>query len=294
MVKLDKKDRDILHQLDCNARQTNSEISKKGVIIGSYPVVDFLKLGYSYNRAFIRLQFLDDELRKRIEDYVKQDEGINWAVWFRGDYDLGLAFWTRTATQFKERLLRLVTMFNDRINKVHPSQVVRLDHFSYRAFHDKEVMIASIREVLDVQDVDDLDKGILLELNKDARLNSTQIAKDIGSNYKVVSYRIKRLNERGILLTSRAKIDHLQLGLIQFKVFIHHTFKDVRQVEQLREFLTRIKQTIYLVDHTESNFLDVELIVGSVEEFEEILRSISNTFGGFIKEFQHFTFGKTI
>lgn len=312
MDKLDIKDKKLLSELDTNARQTNSELSKKirlskkgteyrisqlvkkDIIQGFYPVVDFLKLGYTYNRVFIKLQYLDDGIRDQIDEYIKKTDSIDWAVWFRGAYDLGLAFWTKTATEFKGRLLDFVAKFNDQIKDLHFSQVIRLDHYPYKIFQSGNDALATMKETSNIETIDGIDKKILLELNKNSRLASTQIARNINSNYKLVSYRIKRLIGNKILLASRAKINHLALGMIHYKVFAYLKFNDIGRIKELKNYLQSLKQTVYIVDHTEANFLDFEIIVLSVEEFQDILDDISNKFAGMVREFQHFTFGKTI
>ena len=306
------KDGKILSELDLDARQTNSEISRKvrlskkgveyrinqlinkNIVENFYPVVDFLKLGYNYNRVFIKLQFLNDSIRNQIEEYIKKTNGINWAVWFRGTYDLGLAFWTKKATEFKDRLLEFVAKFNDNIKDLHTSHVIQLDHYPYKIFKNNSNTLATMKETLDIKTIDKIDKKILLELNKNARLTSTQIARNINSNYKLVSYRIKRLIDNKILLASRAKINHLALGLIHYKIFAYINFKDIESIKVLRNYIQSLKQTIYIVDHTEANFLDFEIVVSSVEEFQDILNTISNKFIGMVKEFQHFSFGNTV
>lgn len=312
MEKLDTKGRKILSELDLNARQTNSEISKKvrlskkgveyrisqltskGIIQGYYPVVDFLKLGYNYNRVFIKLQYLNDSIKEQIEEYVKKTNNINWAIWFRGTYDLGFGIWTKTATEFKNILIEFVAKFNNYIQDLHPSRVIQLDHYPYRIFQNSDNVLATMKETLNIKNIDEIDKKILLELNKNARLTSTQIAIDINSNYKLVSYRIKRLIDNEILLASRAKINHLALGLIHYKVFAYLNFKNLESIKVLRTYIQSLKQTIYIIDHTEANFLDFEIVVSSVEEFQGILDNISNKFIGLVKEFRYFTFGKTI
>ena len=72
-IKLDKKDRQILYQLDLNARQNNTKIAKivslskdavgyrikrlehLGIIRGYNSVIDSAKLGYLWYRIFFNL-----------------------------------------------------------------------------------------------------------------------------------------------------------------------------------------------------------------------------------------------
>jgi len=312
MAIIDIKNIKLLNELDSDARQTNSslskkvrlskkgieyrisQLSKKGIIQGYYPVVDFLKLGYSYNRVFIKLQYLDDGIKQLIEEYIRKTDSVNWAVWFKGDYDLGLAFWTKTATSFKERLLDFVVIFNNNIQKLHPSQVLQLEQYSINLPNKDHHLIATMKETSDSDDIDKLDKDILLELNENARLPSTQIAKNIYSHYKIVSYRIKRLIKNKILLTTRTKTDNSLLGLIHYKIFAYVSYTNKKDIIKIKTFISSLQQCYYIVDHTEVTFIDFEVLVTSVSEFHTLLDNLNNTFPGMIKEFRYFTFGKTI
>src|SRR3989344_3070458 len=64
-----------------------------------------------------------------------------------------------------------------------------------------------------------LEKKILYELDQNARLTHTQIAKKVHSNRNVVAYRIKRLEDLGIIRGYFTEINNTALGLSGFRVF---------------------------------------------------------------------------
>ncbi len=87
VYKLDKKDRDILYQLDLNSRQSFNQVAKKvrlsrevvqyrvrqlekkGVIRGYFTLIDTSKLGYINFRLFIKFQHDTPNEEKQIIRY---------------------------------------------------------------------------------------------------------------------------------------------------------------------------------------------------------------------------------
>lgn len=60
--------------------------------------------------------------------------------------------------------------------------------------------------------VDDIDKNILGQLQKDCRVPIERVAKNMGLPKSTVQYRIKRLETTGIIKGYRAQIDYAKLG----------------------------------------------------------------------------------
>ncbi|HSV42807.1 MAG TPA: Lrp/AsnC family transcriptional regulator [Methanomassiliicoccales archaeon] len=60
--------------------------------------------------------------------------------------------------------------------------------------------------------LDDKDKAILLELEKDARRSTKAIAKDLNIPRATVHERIKRMMDRGVIKGFTVKPDHAKLG----------------------------------------------------------------------------------
>ena len=107
------KDRKILHQLDINARQSTSQISKKiglhknstnyriktlenkHVINGYYTVIDSFKLGYEVLKFYLNFQYTTPSIENEIIDYFK-DSNYVWALYtVDGWFDLDVIFWIK-------------------------------------------------------------------------------------------------------------------------------------------------------------------------------------------------------
>ena len=91
MVKIDLKDRRILYHLDADSRQSLTQIGKKvglkkdvvsyrikrlqdeGIIKYYWTVIDAYKLGYMVFRFYLIFQYVTQEIKKEIIEYLVKD-----------------------------------------------------------------------------------------------------------------------------------------------------------------------------------------------------------------------------
>lgn len=72
--------------------------------------------------------------------------------------------------------------------------------------------------------IDLKDRKILFELDLDARQSLTHIGKKVGLKKDVVSYRIKRMEDEGIIKNYWTAIDTFKLGYNVFRIYINFRF----------------------------------------------------------------------
>jgi len=71
-----------------------------------------------------------------------------------------------------------------------------------------------------MKEIDLKDRKILYQLDLNSRQSLSQIAKKVGLTKKVVSYRIKRLQEMGIIKNFYTVIDAFKLGYTSFRFYL--------------------------------------------------------------------------
>lgn len=312
-VKLDIKDKKILAELDWNARATNSEIAKKagiskkgveyrikrmennGVILGYYPVINFEKLGFKINRMMFGLQFIGDETKRRMEIYIRSQRDIHWAVWCRGDFDLGIDVWSKSKKEFKETINKFLSKFGKYIKRRVFSTSIGFEQYpSSFILGKKDNRVAKINEETEIEEIDELDRNILKELSKNARLNSTEIARNINSNYKTVSNRIKSMESKGILLCTRAGINFEIIGRKWYKLRLKF-YGDITDAEKsARDYFKNKIETAYIVDYLGEEDFDVELIVKEEDALFKIIEEAQSHLKNSIKSYSYFSFEKNI
>ena len=108
VAKIDLKDRQLLFEMDFDARAPYSQLAKKvrlskqgveyklqvlkkkGVVEGFYPLIHAQKLGYIYCRIMITLQNAGKDKREEIFQYLEKHPRVFWLFRMHGPYDIAL------------------------------------------------------------------------------------------------------------------------------------------------------------------------------------------------------------
>lgn len=90
------------------------------------------------------------------------------------------------------------------------------------------------------------DRKILYELDKDARISYAQLGKKVGLSTEVAHYRVKRLEENGIIMQYQTAINYSKLGLIHFKICLKFNGISLDTEEKIYNKLKEIPQIIWI------------------------------------------------
>lgn len=136
--------------------------------------------------------------------------------------------------------------------------------------------------------LDLIDKKLLVALDKNARLPLSQLAKQLRISRDVVNYRIKRLEEEGIIRGYDTYIDASKLGYKIFRCYLKFYSISLRQHTELIELLTK-NEDVFWTGETDG-FVDIVfgVWVKSSASFNEFYRSVVERFRKVIKnEYVH-------
>ena len=95
--------------------------------------------------------------------------------------------------------------------------------------------------------VDSYDRKILFELDKNARISTTELGKKLRKSKQFVDYRIKRLEEEGVLSGYITVIDYSKLGYQSIRVYLKFHNITPEQQEKLENDLINDKEVWWLV-----------------------------------------------
>jgi Lrp/AsnC family transcriptional regulator, leucine-responsive regulatory protein len=313
MIKLDLKDRKILFELDFNSRQSNASLAKKvklskqgidyrikrllheGIIESFYPLIDLTKLGYFYGRIFIKFQNLTREHEKEIYSAVIADSNFKWATSTEGNYDLILATWTQTLSEFKVISRAFTEKFGRNIKDKKESIGTKLVHLQSKYFLEgakaKEVVWEDSQNRVEI---DSTDKKIINALSENARMPIVDIAKRAEASAKSVAYRIKGLEKEGILLGSRPNINHNLLGFTHYKLLFYMADSAKAQFGLFTGYLKQMPNVIYLVDDIGVADIDIEVMLPSAQSFFSFIDKIRFDFPTLIKDYQFLVIKRTL
>lgn len=305
LYKLDKKDRQILYQLDLNSRQNYNQIAKKvklsrevvqyrirqlekaGVIRGYQTLIDVTRLGYLNCRFFIKFQKDSPEEENTIIEYYKKHPRFWWVDSIDGFRDLGLACWVKNIYEFfdiKEDLVKRFGKFIYDLNIAIYSKfyIFKRAYLIDKKSDDEEMKILFSPEK---SEYDDKDREILRLITPNARMTSVEISKKTKISLSNVNYRIKKMINNGIIKDFRLILDLQKIGYYWYKIELQ--LDDLNIKKSMLEYFHRHPNIIYAYETISENDLELEMEVKSYEEFRTILDDIRSLFGKSIKKYHH-------
>jgi len=307
MMKIDLKNRKILYELDIDSRQSLSQIGKKvglpknviayrlkkleenNVINCYYTVIDSLKLGYISLRLYLTYQYTTPEIQKEIIEYFKNNKYTWWFGAFEGRFDLAVLMWVKDLNDFysfwKETLKRYRYYFQDQVFSIY------IQTYLYRYSYLLENYDIKDRERYEITgggkkiDIDDLDFKILKILSENARKPVTEIANILKTTPTVISYRIKKLIKKKIILGFRINLNIAKLGYQWFKVDI-----DLKDYSKRKNIIDYIKTNPHLIIVDESAGvadLELEFHLKNLNELHIIMEDLNSKFPKIVKNYRY-------
>ena len=115
--------------------------------------------------------------------------------------------------------------------------------------------------------IDLKDRKIIYELDLNCRQSNTQIGKKVGLKKDVVSYRIKGLQEEGVINKFYAAIDSFKLGYDVFRIYINFRYVTTEIKEKIIKYFVDYKNSWVVATMKSEIDLDVVVWVKDIFEF---------------------------
>lgn len=308
MNKIDLKDKKILYELDQNCRQSLSQIGKKvglaksivsyrikrleklNVLKSSYTVVDLYKLGYIAPRFHFVYQYITPEIQKEIIDYFVNNKYTFIVVSTYGPFDLSVLFglkdirkmyaiWQEIQNKYGYYFEKQSLAFY--LNETHlaPNYLINKTKRDQNILEEKTAINNKMIEL------DNIEKIILNELTKNAQLSLTELGEQLKLTARQVSYRIKKLQELGVIDTFRAEIDISKLGYHDYKVYIF--LKEFSLRKPILEYLYHNPNLICIDTTTGESHLELQFHLTNIDELHSIIQDVSTKFPNAIRNYYH-------
>ncbi len=303
-IKLDKKDREILYQLDGNSRRSDVEIArevglsrevvsyriknliKKGIIERFHTIVDVAKLGLISYKVYLQFQNLDEKTEGKIINFFLNHPNFEWIGRCSGTWDMIVGFWAEDIYRFNEIFLDFSYEYGHYIMNKAFTTTLAVPHYR------KDYLVGKKRAKMPIAyfggepkkvKLDSIDTEILKILTNNARMSTTEIAEHIGRSSRVVGYRIKELKRKKVIQAFRISLNLNKLDLLFFKAFFY--LQNITE-EKLHKFLS------YCGGHPNVGWVilcmgpwdvEIEFEIESLEKFDESMMDIKRKFGDVIK-----------
>ncbi|MBT4824790.1 winged helix-turn-helix transcriptional regulator [Candidatus Woesearchaeota archaeon] len=292
-IKLDKTDRKILAELDKNCRIPSTRLAKivmksrqaveyrinqlvkKGIITSFNAAFNPHKIGYKLYKIYLKLRNIPQE-KKKLFTFLKSSGLVYWMGEFSGSWDLIFGVFCKNDHGFYEMKNELLSKFSKIIVEEAGDILVDVKQYSKMYFTNEIVSPVMFAGEIVNNELDELDFSILGNIVNDARIPINELAKKVNTTPTIVRGKLKRLEQKGIIIQYRIGINLNKLGLELYKAIIKLDRYTKEDELKLLEYISRLPNVHYFIRNIWQ--LEPELVVGSYQEYYEIIENLKKEF----------------
>ncbi len=303
-IKLDKLDKRIVHELDTDARQPISKLSKKlrasrtvldykirrmereGLIKNYVTLLNPGRLGLMIWNVYLEFENMTKEIEEKITANVKENPKIWWAAKTAGNWDFVYSVVVKNVKEFEKiffefnslfgrYILRQIAVAHGTVDVISRSFLPEQPGTSVEWFGKYEPLV-----------FDSDEKEILHLLGFNSKMRIKDISKKTGLNPKTVVSKIKGLEQNGTITRYRLQLDVSKLGLHFYKAIVHLKDYSEEKDKELAEYCRELGNVFHYERKIGSWPLELEMDVGSYEEAEKTMYSMKERFSDFIERYE--------
>lgn len=304
--KLDIIDKKVLYELDKNCRTTDSQLAKKvkrsreairmrvkklvdNNIIQSFTTsINHSKCGFMLFKMYFQLANIPDE-RERFHIFIKNLSGIYWFGGNDGMWDLHLTFYSKSVQEFDKIKNKIYKEFRHLILKKNIGILVEARQYI------KKYLVEDLKERPEPSiyggniipyELSPLDKEIIQLLIKNARISLIELARRTGSTIDIIRNRIRKMEEKGIIIQYKISINYTKLGYEMFKAFIYINYLSEKDEWKLIEYAKQHSKIMYLIKQLSAWDIEIEIVANDYQDFTEIMNEIRLEFANVIRNYE--------
>jgi len=306
MSKFDKKDKKILYELDKNARQPLTKISKKvklaresvlyrlnkylkdGIIRNYLTVINMAKLGYTTYKLFLKFHNISDAKEKELINFLKENPNILWVSSCDGEYSLIFAVMARSVIELNEILEDINNRYWQYIKEKDTATIIKASHF-YRDYliekkgtTERKIEWGGTPEEIKLDKINII---ILHELSTNSRVSTVEIANKLNISSDAVIQRIKKLEKANIIEHYMIWPNVNKLHGLYYKVLITlHNINDEKK-RKLYTYCLEKPNIVYIVEALGKWNFEMDIEVKNLEEFRLLIREFINMFSDIVSDY---------
>lgn len=134
--------------------------------------------------------------------------------------------------------------------------------------------------------IDRLDGKIIAELDMNARIPITQLAKAVRASREVVNYRIKTLTKRGVISGTQTFFNPAKVGYSIYRVLVRLDSLDNEIINKFQEFFIKHNSVMWLAKLGGKWDYAIEFFAKNGDEFDTLLKNSFEKFEELIKKYE--------
>ena len=295
MHDLDLLDKKIMYELDLNARASVTEIARKVrasketvnfrirrllkevYIKNFYTIFNTSKLGKFYYKTFVKFYNTTQQIEQEIIKYLKNISSCAYLGSCEGPYDLIFLIAVQNSGQFKEFLTDFKEKFGDYVLEKETHTVLTTHRLNQKFLYAGSTKKDSFyQDKIINTEIDEIDIEIMKILSTNARIPLVELAKKIKVDAKVVKYRIKKLEKKGIIIAYASSQNFEKLGL-EF-IQINFKLKNLKIIPSIITFFDETNKCLFALELLGKYDLTIEIHVENDKVLREIMEKFKEKF----------------
>jgi DNA-binding Lrp family transcriptional regulator len=301
-MKLDLIDKKILYELDKNARISFSELAKKvrlsknsvinrvknlekeEVILGYNTLININQLSYSTYDVYLKFIDTTPEKEQEIINLVLKNKDVWFVGRVEGSINLAILISTKTPEEFYKIWNEIYAKIKKYVEVYRIAILLEYHHFTREYLLDKDTLSRSSAIIgkKEYIEIDDKDRDILKLFSHNARISLLELSDKVELTPKTTSSRIKKLEDKGIILGHKINFNFEKLGFRYYKLLI--TLNDLSIRGKLYDWIRSKPNVVYFDKFLNGADFEFDVEIDSSEKFFNLLAEMKRDFKGMIKE----------
>ncbi|MFA6461853.1 MAG: Lrp/AsnC family transcriptional regulator [Candidatus Woesearchaeota archaeon] len=305
-IKIDLKDKKILALLSENARLPNTIIAKQvglskdsvryrinnlekqGLIQGYLVLVNLNKLGYNTYHLFLQLNQLNKEVTSTVVRLLKSNPYIKAVIEIIGKYNFEVSIAAKDISELDLVVNKIIKDLSSYL-KEYELLIISKNYINKavpRSFlHLKEENL-NVKKKTQEGSLDKTDLLVLKQLSLNATIPLFKLAEMTRTSSDTISYRIKRMQEAGIIQKFSPIISYSNIGYTVYFLLLDLHNLDEKKDQQLGSFLKFNKNVIWASKTIGKFNVIIYLCVKRTEEFYQTMIELKEHFSPELKDYE--------
>jgi len=268
-------------QLKISREQVSYRIKKfesEGIIKGYIPLINYNRLGYNIINL-IFLKFNKQSYAEKFKNHIKQNKNRITTVEVLSKYDLGILLVFKNEQERNEYISEMLGSYSNEIrdyliiepyySEFYPLKFLGHPELQPRVFHEYK---------LKEYKLDEKEKKILSVLNKNANAKIIDIAKQTNLSAELIVYKLKKLKQENVLLSTRAYFDMEKTGFFYSIILINLPNFSKQNQEKLKDFAKKSNYVDSLMFCAGKPNFYIQIFHKDVLELHKVLNELKQTF----------------
>jgi Lrp/AsnC family transcriptional regulator, leucine-responsive regulatory protein len=254
-MQLDLKDKKIISELDLNARMSFAEIGKKvrlskqvvkyriqkleseKIIQGYNALVDISQLGQAFHLLYLKLIRISSQKEKEWIDKIDKDVNVVAVGKNAGHWDLTIVIRCSNSKELDEIIKKIILGKEANIKEKLITNEIKTSYFNPKLLFKGKDCEATTSDIQRNINLEEKDKKIISYLSDNCRISLLDLSEKIKLSPNGVKNKIKKLEEKKIIIGYKTKINYEKLGYLHFRVFLHLSKFTDELSEKIKSFL---------------------------------------------------------